>query len=94
MAFKKKNLQDPGGKLKKERSIASWLQRHRTRNVSSSSWQFRVVLVEQSAFHTPDLRDRQGWSMPSDCSNFEDEETAALCTKEFYDVQGTPGERR
>ena len=63
-------------------------------NVSSSSWQFRVVLAEQAAFHTPDLRDRQGWSMLSDCSNFEDEQTAALCTLEFYDVQGTLGERR
>ena len=83
-------------KGKKRRSIASWLERHRRRKVSSSSWPVGVVLVEQAAFHTPDLRDRQGWSMLSDCSNFEDEETAALdlCTLEFYDVQGTPGERR
>ena len=36
----------------------------------------------------------EGWLMPSGCSNFEDEETAALCTLNFYDVQGTPGERR
>ena len=77
---KKKIYRTPEAKGKKRRSIASWLQRHRTRNVSSSSWQFRVVLAEQAAFHTPDLRDRQGWSMLSDCSNFEDEETAALCT--------------
>ena len=31
-----------------------------------------------AAFHTPHLRDRRRWSMPSDCSNFEDEERAAL----------------
>ena len=29
--------------------------------------------------------------MPSDCSNFEDEKTAAQCTLNFYDVLGTPG---
>ena len=62
--------------------------------MSTSSWQFRVVLAEQAAFRTPDRRDRQGWSMLPDCSNFKDEETAALCTLEFYDVQGTLGELR
>ena len=82
---KKKKLHDPWRQKEKKAqhfrsSIASWLQRHRTHNVSSSSWQFRVVLVhvEQAAFHTLDIRDRRGWSMPSDWSNFEDEGTPAL----------------
>ena len=43
-----------------------------------STFDSRVVLVEHAAIHTPHLRDRRRWSMPSDCSNFEDEERAAL----------------
>ena len=48
-----------------------------------SSFDSRVVLVEHAAFHTPYLRDRRPWSMPSDCSNFEDEERAALMYAEL-----------
>ena len=43
-----------------------------------SSFESRVVLVEHAASHTSHLRDRGWWLMPSDCSNFEDEERAAL----------------
>ena len=45
-------------------------------------------------FHSPNLRNRWGWSLPSDCSNFEAEKTSALCTLNFYDVQCTPAKRR
>ena len=48
-----------------------------------SSFDSRVVLVEHAAVHTPHLRDRRRWSMPSDCSNFEDEERAALMYAEL-----------
>ena len=45
-------------------------------------------------FHSPNLRNRWGWSLLSDCSNFEAEKTSALCTLNFYDVQCTPAKRR
>ena len=48
-----------------------------------SSFDSRVVHVEHAAFHTPHLRDRRRWPMPSDCSNFEDEERAALMYAEL-----------
>ena len=59
--------------------------------LQTSCWQFRVVC--HAFFHTPNLCNR-GWSLPSDCSNFEGEKTSALCTLNFYDVQCTPAKRR
>ena len=42
-----------------------------------------VNVPEMQLFTHHTLRDRRRWSMPSDCSNFEDEERAALMYAEF-----------
>ena len=84
MAFKKKFT---GPQRQKKRKAALQvgsksieLVTHRCLHCSLDS---RVVLVEHAAFHTPHFRDRRRWSMPSDCSKFEDEERAALMYAEL-----------